>query len=145
MKYYGYDEYLKDMKKLVKKIDFDFDAIVGVARGGMTIAHMLGEYFGTRNVFTINSIAYEDTKKLDAVKVFNIPDLKNFRKILIVDDIVDSGDTMRKIISVLKKRYPDAEFKVAALFYRPDAGFKPDYYAAVTNEWIDFFWVKDLK
>jgi xanthine phosphoribosyltransferase len=144
-RYYPYSEFVDDLKELAKKIDFDFDAIVAIARGGMTIAHMLGEYFDTREVFTINSIGYEDTKKLDKVKIFNIPELKNCRKILIADDIIDSGKTIVEVIKKIKKKYPNMQIKVASLFYKKEAKYKPDFFVKFADCWIDFFWTKDLK
>ncbi len=144
-KYYPYDEFINDLKELAKKIDFDFDAIVAIARGGMTIAHMLGEYFDIREVFTINSIGYEDTKKLDKIKIFNIPELKNYRKILIVDDIIDSGETIIEVIKKIKEKYPHTQIKVASIFYKREAKYQPDFFVKFADHWIDFFWTKDLK
>ena len=143
--YYSYNDFLADIKKLAKSINKDFDAIVSIARGGMTIGHFLGEYFDKREVFTINSIAYEDEKKLGNVQVFNIPDLKNYRKILLVDDIIDSGETVLEVIKKIKDRYPDIKIEVAAIFYKKSAKFKPNYFVKYTDKWIDFFWSKDIK
>lgn len=42
------------------------------------------------------------------------------RNVIIVEDIVDSGNTLEKIIDELKKHNP-ASVKVAALFFKPDA------------------------
>ncbi|WP_281951130.1 phosphoribosyltransferase [Nitrosophilus kaiyonis] len=143
--YYSYNEFIKDLKILIKKIDFDFDAIVAIARGGMTIAHLLGEYYDIRDVFTINSIGYKDTKKLENIKIFNIPDLKKYRKILLVDDIIDSGETIKEVTDKIKEKYPDIKIKVASIFYKKDAVYKPDFFAKYANNWIDFFWSIDLK
>jgi len=143
--YYEYSEYLSDSKKLVKLIEDDFDAIIAIARGGMTLAHMLGEYYDIRNVYSINTIGYNDSKKLEKTEVFNIPDIKDAENILIVDDIVDSGETMQLVLELLSRRYPQSTFKTAALFYKPTALIKPDWYVKVADQWIDFFWSVDLK
>jgi xanthine phosphoribosyltransferase len=65
--------------------------------------------------------------------------------VLIVDDIIDSGETMREILNVLGERYPDVEFKVMTLFQKPTAPFRADFYSQESNEWIDFFWIGDLR
>ncbi|WP_187646966.1 phosphoribosyltransferase [Nitrosophilus labii] len=143
--YYPYEEFREDLKKLAKSIDFDFDTIIAIARGGMSIAHMLGEYFGIRDVYTINSIGYEDTKKLEGVMIFNLPDLRRRKKILIVDDIIDSGETMREVVKIIKDRYPRTDIKTAAIFYKKGADFKPDFFVKYAQDWIDFFWTTDLK
>ncbi|MRI58637.1 MAG: nicotinate phosphoribosyltransferase [Epsilonproteobacteria bacterium] len=145
MRYYPYKEFVQDLKKLSHQIDYDYDAIVAIGRGGMTMAHMLGELWDERRVYTLNSIAYEDTKKLDGVEIFNIPDLTEAKRVLVVDDIVDSGDTMEAVVKALKERFKQLDIDVAALFYKPAAGFRPTYYLHETREWIDFFWTRDIR
>ncbi len=143
--YYGHDELQQDLRELLKSIkEENFDAIVAIARGGMTIAHILAEGLDLRNCFSINSIHYDDTQKLDNIKIFNIPNLINSKKVLIVDDIVDSGDTMIEVLKVLKDKYSDINYKTASIFYKTTALIKPDFYVKESNEWIDFFWVNDL-
>ena len=142
--YYSYNEYLSDCKRLTLQINDEFDAIIAIARGGMTMAHMLGEHYNIREVYTINTIGYNDTEKLDQVEVFNIPDLKQAKNILVVDDIVDSGDTMKLVLQLLSKHYPQCSFKSAALFYKKTAVVKPDWYVRHPEEWIDFFWSVDM-
>lgn len=109
--YYPYNEFRDDLKTLTQKIDKKFDAIIPVARGGLSMALMLGEYYDIREVYAINTIGYNDTKKLDEVKVFNIPDLERAKKVLIVDDIVDSGDTLIEVLKVLNRQYPNITLK----------------------------------
>ena len=143
--YYAYDEFRSDCKKLTEKIDFDFDTIVAIARGGMTLAHLLGEHYDVRDVYTVNTIGYDDNEKLEKTEIFNIPELKNAKNILIVDDIVDSGDTMKLVLETMSQKYPGKSFKTAALFYKPAAVIKPDWYIKEPDEWIDFFWSADLE
>ena len=54
--YYPYEEYKQDLKTLISKIDQSFDAILGIARGGLSMAQMLGEYYDLREVYAINTI-----------------------------------------------------------------------------------------
>ncbi len=42
--YYPYQEFQADLKVLIHKIDQPFDTILGIARGGLSMAQMLGEY-----------------------------------------------------------------------------------------------------
>ncbi|WP_295421938.1 phosphoribosyltransferase [Sulfurovum sp.] len=143
--YYPYEDFLTDAKRLTKKIDRKFDAIIAIARGGLSLAQFLGEYYGLRAVYSINTIGYNDTKKLETVEIFNIPELNDVKKVLIVDDIVDSGDTLIEVLKILKKAYPNVTFKTASLFYKKSAKIAPDWYAKEAKEWIDFFWTEDLK
>jgi len=143
--YYPYQEFKEDLKNLTQIIDQPFDAILGIARGGLSIAQMLGEYYDLREVYAINTIGYEDTEKKGLVEVFNIPDLKSAKTVLIVDDIVDSGDTLIEILRVLQAKYPKIIFLTASLFYKKTACIKPTWYVKKAKSWIEFFWSKDLK
>lgn len=144
--YYSYEEFISDTKQLVEKAkEFDADVLLGVARGGLTLGHFMGEALNTRNVYTLNSIHYEGTKKLDTFDIFNIPDLSKAKKVLILDDIVDSGETMAEILRILAEKFPHVEFKLATIFYKPTAVLAPDFAVKEATEWIDFFWEADLK
>ena len=141
--YYNYQEFISDCRVLTKKIDWEFDTIVGVARGGLTLSHILGEYYNIRAVYTINTIGYNNTKKLDNLKIFNIPNLENSKMVLIVDDIVDSGDTLKLVIDTLSNKYPNCTFKSVSIFYKEMAIVQPTWSVKEAKEWIDFFWSED--
>ncbi|RRS30080.1 MAG: nicotinate phosphoribosyltransferase [Epsilonproteobacteria bacterium (ex Lamellibrachia satsuma)] len=143
--YYPYGDFLSDTKQLTQKIDWKFDAIIAIARGGLGLAQLLGEYYDLRAVYGINTIGYDDTTKLEAVKVFNIPELNDAKEVLVVDDIVDSGDTVIEVLKVLEQTYPNVTFKIASLFYKKSAKIAPNWYVREAKEWIDFFWTVDMK
>ena len=139
MKDYTYDNFRDDLQKLnIPKPD----AILAIARGGLTLAHHLAEIFDIREVFTINAVSYEKTQKKETIDIFNIPNLHSYKNILIVDDISDSGETFKKVLKILKEKYKNLNFKTLAIFYKPSSKFKPDFYFQETNEWIRFFWEK---
>jgi xanthine phosphoribosyltransferase len=143
--YYAYEEFREDLKTLTQKIDEKFDVLLPISRGGLSMGQMLGEFYGIREVYAINTIGYDDTKKLDEVKVFNIPHLKNNQKVLILDDIVDSGDTLVEVLNVLENKYPQIAFYTASIFYKPTAIIEPTWWVKEPKGWIEFFWSEDLK
>jgi xanthine phosphoribosyltransferase len=144
--YYSYDLFVKDTQLLVDKCrDFEPEILLAVARGGLTLAHLMSQAMDMRNLYTLNSIHYEGDLKLDTFNIFNIPDVSHAKKVLIVDDIVDSGETIREILKVLNEKFPNVEFRLATLFYKKTAVLKPDYYIKEANQWIDFFWEVDVK
>ena len=143
--YYAYNEFRNDLKVLTQKIDTDFDSILAISRGGLCMGQMLGEYYNLREVYAINTIGYDGSKKLDEVKVFNIPNLDNSKIVLIVDDIVDSGDTLLEVLKRLKENYPKVTFLSASIFYKPTASVEPTWWVKEPSAWIDFFWSEDLK
>lgn len=143
--YYPYSNFREDLKVLAGKIDKEFDAILCIARGGMTMAHLFSEYYDMREVYSVNTIGYEDTEKKESVEVFNIPDLRFAKNVLVLDDIVDSGDTLVEVLHIMRERYPQVTFLTASLFYKKSAKMAPDWYVKEATSWIDFFWTVDLK
>jgi xanthine phosphoribosyltransferase len=144
--YYSYELFVKDTQVLVDKCrEFEPEILLAVARGGLTLSHLMAQAMDMRNLYTLNSIHYEGELKLDTFNIFNIPDVSHAKRVLLVDDIVDSGETMREILNVLNEKFPKVEFKLATLFYKKTAILKPDYYVREANEWIDFFWEVDVK
>jgi xanthine phosphoribosyltransferase len=143
-KYYGYSEFLGDVKELSAKVkEYNPDTLLAVARGGLTLGHFMAQALDTRRLFALNSIHYEKESKLETIEIFNIPDLKSAKRVVVVDDIVDSGETLSEIIKVLQKAYPHCEFKLATIFYKPTAIIQADYTLKEAKEWIDFFWEVD--
>ena len=47
---------------------------------------------------------------------------------------------MVEILRVLREKFPHLKIKVAALFYKEKAIYKPDFYQHIAKTWIDFFW-----
>jgi len=142
MIFYSYDEFAVDAKKMAKQIkdEFDPEVILAVARGGLTLGHSLAVALNNRNLFTLNSIHYEDTNKLDTIQIFNVPDLSKYTKILLVDDIIDSGESMVEIKRELLKRYPNLDIKIATVFYKEKALLLPEFKVKEAHDWVEFFW-----
>ena len=145
MKYYAYDEFVKDTKELVRLCrDYQPDTLLAIARGGLTLGHAFAHATHNRRLFTINSILYEGDKKGSSCEIFNIPELKGAKKVLILDDIIDSGQTVKEVLELLKSSFPELEFKTASLFYKSSAVIQPDFSIHEAKEWIGFFWEKDF-
>ncbi|MBS4406245.1 phosphoribosyltransferase [Campylobacter vulpis] len=142
MMFYAYDDFEKDVKFLAKKVkeDFNPDALVSIARGGLSLGHSLAVALKTRNLFALNSIHYDDTRKLDSVEVFNIPNLNAYKRVLLIDDIVDSGESLSEIKRILKEKFPHIELKIATIFYKKTALLQPEFSVKEANEWVEFYW-----
>ena len=142
MIFYSYDEFARDVKDMARKVrdEFNPEAILAVARGGLTLGHSLATALENRNLFTLNSIHYEESKKLDTIEIFNIPDMTKFSKILLVDDIIDSGESMVEIKRALFKIYPRLDVKIATISYKPKALLLPEFKVKEADDWVEFFW-----
>ena len=144
--YYSYDEFRTDTLQLLQKLPREeFDTIIGIARGGLTLAHMLSEALGIRNVQSISTQLYDDTQKRDCITITETCSLETSKNVLLVDDIADSGETLKALYNHLTLTYPQLHFKTATLFYKQSSVYEPDYWVKEATAWIEFFWEVDFK
>ncbi len=141
--YYDYAWFLRDCKKLLTDLPTDYDAVLAVARGGMSLGHMLSQALDIRHVHSVTLASYDKTAQRDSVTIDTLPDLSSYKKVLITEDIVDSGKSMEALMPLLQKSFPDTVFESVALFYKETASVRPDYFVNLATEWIDFFWEVD--
>src|SRR4051794_24843589 len=75
------------------------DIVLGIARGGLLVAGAMGYALGVKNTFTMNVEFYTGIdERLDVPMILPpVPDLVDFaeQRVLIVDDVADTGETMR--------------------------------------------------
>ncbi len=144
--YYSYENFKKDTNSLIKNVEeFKPEAIVGVARGGLTLAHAMAEGLNIREVQTLRTELYDKTCKRDELSIFGRCDFKDIGRVLVVDDIADSGDTLKAIMSHLQSSFKDIEFQSATLYYKETSCYKPHFWINKATEWIDFFWEVDFR
>lgn len=128
-----------------QKDNFNPELLVGIARGGLTPLSLLaGEaMFNNRNCMTVAVASYDENdqqKDLSLLFPVHFEAYKNFKSVLLIDDLVDSGKTVDFILRLFKKEMPEAAVKVATLFYKKKSVIKPDYYVHETTDWIVFPW-----
>jgi xanthine phosphoribosyltransferase len=146
MYYYTYEEFRDDTLILAQQCQpFQPDAILGIARGGLMLAQALAYALDVRNLQSIRVESYDDKHKREGLNLHVDCHLHTCKHVLIVDDIVDSGDTLKEVLYTLNKQYPDIIFKSASLFYKPTACIQSDFRVKEATEWIEFFWEKEFQ
>ena len=146
MKYYSYEQFATDTNKLIQQTkDFKPDAIIGIARGGLTLSHAVAEGLNIREVQTLRTELYDEDTKRSCITIHNTVTLSDIKRVLVLDDIADSGDTLKAVMEVLIYENPNVEFKSAVLFYKKTSVYKPHYWINEATEWVDFFWERDFK
>ena len=144
--YYSYEAFRNDTCSLIKEVkSFEAEAIVGIARGGLTLAHSMAEGLDIREVQTLRTELYDVSCKRESITLFGTCSFKEVERVLVVDDIADSGETLQAIMLFLQKEFPNVEFKSATLFYKKTSLYKPNFWINEANQWIEFFWEKDFK
>jgi len=145
MKYYSYENFKKDTIELIKQVkEFNPDAILGIARGGLTLSHAVAEGLNIREVQTIRTELYDKSCKRDSLNIFGDCDFRDVKRVLVLDDISDSGETLKVVMKSLACGNKDIEFKSATLFYKKTSVYEPHYWINEANDWIDFFWESDF-
>jgi len=96
---------------------------VVVLKGSFMFASELAKNYKHDAVFEFYRLkSYEGTHSTGDVKI--IVDIEKElikgKKVIVLEDIVDSGRTLEKIIDELQKKNP-ADLKIATLFYKPEA------------------------
>ena len=126
-----------------KKVDFDY--IVMINRGGIIPGGYLSYYLNNRNTEILDITLYEDNDKpreVDMKTIINIADqLKKFngKTILLVDDLTDTGETIKAILEA-NKRYTNVTIYTAVM-YKGKVNFSVDFYAETKPEgWLVFPW-----
>jgi len=142
--YYSYKKFQQDTKELIKEVkSFYPEAILSIARGGFTLSHAMAEGLNIRDLQSIRTELYDGTCKREELKLFGHCQF-GVKRVLVVDDIADSGETLAFIMNYLEENFPAVEFKSATLFYKKTSIYKPDFWVNEANNWIEFFWEKDF-
>ncbi len=140
-----WDLFYKLAKLLATKInssDYKPDMIVGLARGGWVLARVLCDLIGVKDLVSLKVEHWGVTATPDGTAKLKYPlnlDLTG-KKVLVVDDITDTGESMRVTIDYLKSLNP-SKVKTAALQHIIRAKFKPDYFGEeIQWRWVIFPW-----
>jgi uncharacterized protein len=139
-KYVNWPEYGNLAEALAEKVRSSgkrFDLVVGIARGGMPVAMVVSDHLNVRidfiNVKSYFGICERGTPKILSTLTEEIAG----KSILIVDDLVDQGDTMKVVKEYLSEQGPKL-LEVAVLFKKPWTKFEPDYCLEVVDRWVVF-------
>lgn len=144
--YVSWDEYNRLIEKLAVRIwdsNWQFDAIVCLARGGMRIGDVLSRVFD-RPLGVIFTSSYRQAQGTVQSTLQISEHMSSAQPLpgtrwLLVDDLADSGATLERVIPALHERYPHIEeLRSAVLWQKGASVVVPDYVMEVlpTNPWI---------
>lgn len=144
--YVSYDEYHSLIEKLALKVyqsGWEFDTILCLARGGMRPGDILSRIFDKPlAIMSTSSYRAEAGKvqgKLDIARYITTPQGEIAGKVLLVDDLADTGHTLNAVIDQLRNNYkPITELRSAVIWTKGVSTFQPDYSVEFlpTNPWI---------
>jgi uncharacterized protein len=142
----SWDEYHRSIESLAAQIhqsQWGFDRIVCLARGGLRVGDILSRIFQQPlAILAASSYSGDGQKERGKLEIANQITMTGDRlgsRILLVDDLVDSGVTLHQTIGWLKDRYPEiGQLKTAVIWYKSCSVYIPDYYVShlPNNPWI---------
>ena len=145
--WYTWQEMCLDVNQLCREITLDSfvpDVIVGLSRGGLTPGVMMSHWL--KKPFKPVKSSLRDFPEWEDY----LP-RKTDERVLIVDDICDSGETFERISSFIKGPKKDKPLEIscdvrfASLWWNNEVQFEPHYYVRevakdTENLWIHFPW-----
>jgi hypoxanthine phosphoribosyltransferase len=124
------------------------DIVVAIARGGYVPARLLCDHMGINDLVSLQVVHWPSSAQVAEKAYIKYPvaqmDL-NGKRVLIVDDIVDTGDSVLIARDHVLSRWPKADVRTGALQWISTAAkFKPDYYAYEVKDWVWFMYPWNL-
>ena len=135
----SFDEYLKTVEKLAVKIHENYKptVLVGIMRGAAPIIDILSRIMKLPIAYIViqsySGKGMEDKqgKLMFAREISSLANNEDFRKVLLIDDLSDTGLTLNKSIEWLKNYGPTKnyikEVKTACLWKKKSSSFEPDF------------------
>ena len=134
-------ELLLNLASKIRKANFKPDVIVGISRGGWPPARIMSDLLENPELANVKAEFYLDVAKTKSEPVITQPVSVSVhgKKILIVDDVADTGKSLRLVRSHLKEQGA-TDVKIATIYYKPWSVVTPDWYERKTSHWIIFPW-----
>lgn len=126
-----------DIERQLRYAGWTPDYIVGVKRGGLIPAIRLSHIFNKPLIMM--SCQLRDSAD-NEVRLYEVEEIPKDKNILIVDDICDSGITLRKIVNQLLTD-GFVRIRTCAMIFNIAQDFAIDYYAKQINRTNDKRWI----
>lgn len=134
-------EMLLNLANKIRKDGFKPDVILGVSRGGWPPARVLSDLLENPELANVKTEFYMGVAETKGEPTITQPVSVSVRdkKVLVVDEIADTGKSLRLIQSHLKKQGA-SEIKIATIYYKPWSVVTPDHYEKESSAWVVFPW-----
>ena len=144
--YVSYDDYHNLIEKLALQIHqsgWQFDTILCLARGGLRPGDILSRIFD-KPLAIMSTSSYRAESgtvqgHLDIGRFIATPKGEIAGRVLLVDDLADSGVTLTAVVKRLQENYPPiTELRTAVIWTKGLSSFRADYSVEElpTNPWI---------
>ena len=144
--YVSWDQYNADIERLataLRDTRWPFSQVICIARGGMRVGDVISRIFKVP-LAVISTQSYTgkagtERGELTVARQITMAQEQLGDKVVLVDDLVDSGITLDVVKRHLLEQYPViTEIRTAVLWYKAISNYRPDYYVHYLTEspWI---------
>ncbi|MCD6324020.1 MAG: phosphoribosyltransferase [Desulfurococcales archaeon] len=134
-------EWSRGLAEKVRASGYMPDVVIAVARGGYVPARLICDFLMINNLVSIQSQHWTEAAKAEERAIIKFPyevDLSGM-KALLVDDIVDTGESLLLAKDFIMRKWKPTDVKIAVLQWISSAAkFKPEYYHLEVREWVWF-------
>ena len=144
--YVSWDEYhglIEQLALAVHESGWRFDSLLCLARGGLRVGDVVSRIYDMPLAIlaasSYRAAAGTEQGSLDIGEFITMTGGSLTGNLLLVDDLVDSGVTLTRVIDHLRQRYPAiSDVRTGVIWYKACSTFRPDYYVQhlPTNPWI---------
>ncbi len=132
----------RDLAQRVLDSRFEPEILLSITRGGLLPAGAIAYAMDNKNLHIINVEFYTGINERLPEPVFLPPlpatNYLDGRRVLIIDDVADTGETLRMVRDFCDKYA--VESRVAVLYEKPRSVIAADYVWRRTDKWISFPW-----
>ena len=135
----GWEEYKKIVEKLAIEVHKNYEptVLIGIMRGAAPIIDILSRILKLPIAYIViqsysgKGLEDQQGQLMFAREISSLADNKDFHKVLLIDDLSDTGLTLNKSIEWLKNYGPTKDYikevKTACLWKKKSSKFEPDF------------------
>ena len=138
-----YHALIEELALKIADSDWQFDQIICLARGGMRVGDVLSRLYrmplAILSASSYRENAGRDQGELDIAPYISMAYGSPSGRVLLVDDMVDSGLTFGRVCTHLLESYPEiTELRTAVIWWKGRSVVEPNYHAEYlpTDPWI---------
>lgn len=152
---YSWSEIDDICRRLAAMIDEPYDVIVCVMRGGAVPGVILANELGIEQVVALKVVqngqisgagggggAYDAERGTVVVPINDVP--LSGRRVLVVDDVLDSGESAKVVLAEVRRRGADV-VRLAVMQKKSYSKIEPDYFVEVKTNWLFYPWMSDAE
>ncbi len=141
------DSFIDTLSRSIASSGYKPDALISLVRGGLIPAGLLSDKLDVKRVYAMQTEHYTGLGEAskEVIVIYDVSANLEGKKVLLIDDISDAGDTFILAKEHVSKHNMPQEIRTVALQVYENSKFRPDYYAEEKPKdiWISYPWSRE--